>query len=86
MLKLYVVDCYSPLFDDIYTYFLSQEKIILQGDYYHNKIHDKIDGFLEGLSFAAQDFKLSRHKLNFQYIEDALGLEHKYLLNKVNEI
>lgn len=36
--------------------------VILMGDYYHDKISEKIDGFIEGIEFAKMDFELLEPK------------------------
>ena len=33
-------------------------KILLKGDYYHDKIYEKIEGFLEGLDYCGVEYKL----------------------------
>lgn len=34
-------------------------KVIVQGDYYHDKIKDYIKGFLRGLKYAGVEFEVS---------------------------
>ena len=45
------------------------KKIILQGDYYHDKIGDYIKGFLEGLSYARKTFELNKRSVNCNYFD-----------------
>lgn len=38
---------------------LDTNKLVMQGDYYHNKILDKIDGFVKGLEYAGYKVNIS---------------------------
>lgn len=38
---------------------LDTNKVVMQGDYYHNKILDKIDGFVKGLEYAGYEVNIS---------------------------
>lgn len=38
---------------------LDTNKVVMQGDCYHNKILDKIDGFVKGLEYAGYEVNIS---------------------------
>ena len=38
---------------------LDTNKVVMQGDSYHNKILDKIDGFVKGLEYAGYEVNIS---------------------------
>lgn len=47
-------------------------KLIMKGDYYHDKIDEHIDGFLDGLSYCDVKFKVSHINLkpdNYRFEE-----------------
>lgn len=39
------------------TAFYINDELVMEGDHYHDKIDDKIEGFLKGLKFVKQGFK-----------------------------
>jgi DNA-binding LacI/PurR family transcriptional regulator len=45
---------------------LDREKVILVGDYYHDKIDKRIDGYLEAL----KDFNIYRDDVPVEWIKD----------------
>lgn len=49
---------------------LDAEEVILKGDYYHDKINVKIEGYLQALV----DFNIYRNEVDVEEISD----EHKY--------
>ena len=38
---------------------LDTNKVVMQGDYYHDKIIDRINGFVEGLEYAGYEVNIS---------------------------
>ena len=41
-------------------------EIILHGDYYHDKIYEKIEGFLEGLSYCGVKYTMKESEVIYE--------------------
>lgn len=54
-------ECYE---DEAALYSKTYDKIILRGDYYHDKIEEKIEGFLLGLQYAGFDVISTSEQIN----------------------
>lgn len=53
MTKIHFLKSEELVEDEVYvTLKDTKGNVVLEGDYYHNKIEDKIDGFIEGLIYA----------------------------------
>lgn len=59
MKKLNLVTYVNAEFEDEKALVLkigSETKVLVKGDYYHNKIEERIGGFLDGLNFAGVEY------------------------------
>lgn len=43
---------------------ITTDHVILNGDYYHNKISDRIEGFIEGLKYVGVDVDVQIREIN----------------------
>lgn len=50
-----------------------ETKVILKGDYYHDKIDERIEGYLEALS----DFSIYKEEVETEYIDESHELYEK---------
>lgn len=41
--------------------------MVMSGDYYHNKINDRIEGFFEGLDYLGVKYTTVEEKINEKY-------------------
>lgn len=60
--------------------------LYMDGDYYHDKISDKIEGFLKGLDYCNSIFDVSIHYMNYkEYCEENGIEEYDHWLMEVPE-
>lgn len=56
MTKIHFLKSETTIEDEIYvTLKDTKDNAVLEGDYYHDKIEEKIDGFVEGLVYAGYE-------------------------------
>lgn len=55
---------------DDYTEMIINNKIIKEGDYYHDKINDYIKGFIEGLEYCGNEVTRRREEFICRYCQD----------------
>lgn len=54
---------------DDYTQLEIEGEIVLCGDYYHDKINDKISGFIEGLRYCEKEIFIEKEEYICEYCE-----------------
>lgn len=59
----------------------NEGKIIMKGDYYHDKIDQRIEGYLEALS----DFSIYKEEVGAEYIDESHELYEKIGFYNENE-
>lgn len=56
MTKVHFLKSETTIEDEIFVMLKDTKgKTVLKGDYYHDKIEDKIDGFVEGLAYVGYE-------------------------------
>lgn len=65
MTKFKIIRDYSEGEDGAVTTLLNEENIeVMSGDYYHDKIDDKIDGFFSALDYLGIEYETVTERIN----------------------
>lgn len=64
-MKIFTILTVNP-HGDGYTHFYFNSQLIVQGDYYHDKIEDYFKGFIDGYKYTLNDVKV----INIGYEKD----------------